>query len=137
MAAEWHGQGETVEPSGMLLTQLVNTAVDLIAPRPAEVVAAAERAIDAGRYDEAEKQFATLLQQNGENAYLLARLAGAQLDQDKVGPAEEQLKKLLAVDPANPAGLQMMGDHFSEARLLGIAHRYQQVTDWHARSPGL
>ena len=34
-----------------------------------------------------------------------------------------------------PVGLQMMGDHFSEARLLGIAHRYQQATDWHLRVP--
>jgi aspartyl-tRNA(Asn)/glutamyl-tRNA(Gln) amidotransferase subunit A len=34
-----------------------------------------------------------------------------------------------------PVGLQMMGSHFSEARLLGIAHRYQQATDWHLRVP--
>jgi aspartyl-tRNA(Asn)/glutamyl-tRNA(Gln) amidotransferase subunit A len=34
-----------------------------------------------------------------------------------------------------PVGLQVMGPHFSEARLLGIAHRYQQATDWHLRIP--
>ena len=34
-----------------------------------------------------------------------------------------------------PIGLQMTGDHFSESRLLGIAHRYQQDTDWHLRVP--
>jgi aspartyl-tRNA(Asn)/glutamyl-tRNA(Gln) amidotransferase subunit A len=34
-----------------------------------------------------------------------------------------------------PVGLQLMGDYFSEARLLGIAHRYQQGTDWHLRVP--
>ncbi len=34
-----------------------------------------------------------------------------------------------------PVGLQMMGAHFSEALLLGVAHRYQQATDWHARVP--
>jgi aspartyl-tRNA(Asn)/glutamyl-tRNA(Gln) amidotransferase subunit A len=34
-----------------------------------------------------------------------------------------------------PVGLQMMGPHFSDARLLGIAHRYQQATDWHRRAP--
>jgi aspartyl-tRNA(Asn)/glutamyl-tRNA(Gln) amidotransferase subunit A len=34
-----------------------------------------------------------------------------------------------------PVGLQMTGAHFSEARLLGIAHRYQQATDWHLRVP--
>ncbi len=34
-----------------------------------------------------------------------------------------------------PVGLQLMGDYFSEAKLLGIAHRYQQATDWHRRVP--
>jgi aspartyl-tRNA(Asn)/glutamyl-tRNA(Gln) amidotransferase subunit A len=34
-----------------------------------------------------------------------------------------------------PLGLQIMGPHFSEARLLNLAHRYQQETDWHARVP--
>jgi len=34
-----------------------------------------------------------------------------------------------------PIGLQLTGDYFSEARLLGIAHRYQQATDWHLRLP--
>jgi aspartyl-tRNA(Asn)/glutamyl-tRNA(Gln) amidotransferase subunit A len=34
-----------------------------------------------------------------------------------------------------PVGLQLMGDYFSEARLLGIAHRYQQATGWHLRMP--
>jgi aspartyl-tRNA(Asn)/glutamyl-tRNA(Gln) amidotransferase subunit A len=34
-----------------------------------------------------------------------------------------------------PIGLQLMGNYFSEARLLGAAHRYQQATDWHARVP--
>jgi Asp-tRNA(Asn)/Glu-tRNA(Gln) amidotransferase A subunit family amidase len=29
----------------------------------------------------------------------------------------------------------MMGPHFSEARLLGIAQRYQQATGWHLRVP--
>jgi len=34
-----------------------------------------------------------------------------------------------------PVGLQVMGNHFSEARMLGAAHRYQQATDWHLRVP--
>jgi len=34
-----------------------------------------------------------------------------------------------------PVGLQLTGDYFSEAKLLGIAHRYQQATDWHLRVP--
>jgi aspartyl-tRNA(Asn)/glutamyl-tRNA(Gln) amidotransferase subunit A len=34
-----------------------------------------------------------------------------------------------------PVGLQLVGKYFDEARLLNIAHRYQQVTDWHRRMP--
>lgn len=34
-----------------------------------------------------------------------------------------------------PVGLQIMGNYFSEARMLGAAHRYQQATDWHLRAP--
>ncbi|MCL4797947.1 MAG: Asp-tRNA(Asn)/Glu-tRNA(Gln) amidotransferase subunit GatA [Burkholderiales bacterium] len=34
-----------------------------------------------------------------------------------------------------PVGLQLVGDYFAEARLLGIAHRFQQATDWHRRTP--
>jgi len=34
-----------------------------------------------------------------------------------------------------PVGLQIMGDHFAEAKMLGAAHRYQQATDWHLRAP--
>ncbi len=34
-----------------------------------------------------------------------------------------------------PVGLQLIGNYFDEARLLNVAHRYQQATDWHLRSP--
>ncbi|BCX80753.1 aspartyl-tRNA(Asn)/glutamyl-tRNA(Gln) amidotransferase subunit A [Methylomarinovum caldicuralii] len=34
-----------------------------------------------------------------------------------------------------PVGMQLIGAYFDEARLLGAAHRYQQVTDWHRRLP--
>jgi aspartyl-tRNA(Asn)/glutamyl-tRNA(Gln) amidotransferase subunit A len=34
-----------------------------------------------------------------------------------------------------PVGLQLIGPHFSEDRLLNVAHRYQLETDWHARAP--
>ncbi|HVB48307.1 MAG TPA: Asp-tRNA(Asn)/Glu-tRNA(Gln) amidotransferase subunit GatA [Burkholderiales bacterium] len=38
-------------------------------------------------------------------------------------------------DTGLPVGLQLMGDYFSEARLLNVAHRYQRATDWHERVP--
>ena len=34
-----------------------------------------------------------------------------------------------------PVGLQIIGNYFDEARLLNVAHRYQQVTDWHKQTP--
>ncbi|AGM41517.1 aspartyl/glutamyl-tRNA amidotransferase subunit A [Spiribacter salinus M19-40] len=34
-----------------------------------------------------------------------------------------------------PVGLQLIGNHFDEGRLLGAAHGFQQRTDWHTRRP--
>jgi aspartyl-tRNA(Asn)/glutamyl-tRNA(Gln) amidotransferase subunit A len=34
-----------------------------------------------------------------------------------------------------PVGMQIIGNYFSEERLLNVAHRYQQATDWHRRAP--
>ncbi len=34
-----------------------------------------------------------------------------------------------------PMGLQLIGPHFAEERLLNAAHQYQQATDWHRHGP--
>ena len=34
-----------------------------------------------------------------------------------------------------PVGLQLIGNYFQEAQLLNVAHRLQQVTDFHLRKP--
>ena len=34
-----------------------------------------------------------------------------------------------------PVGLQLIGNYFDEARMLNVAHRYQQATDWHLHMP--
>lgn len=34
-----------------------------------------------------------------------------------------------------PVGLQLIGNYFKEARLLNVAHRLQQATDFHLRKP--
>ncbi len=34
-----------------------------------------------------------------------------------------------------PVGLQLIGNYFDEARLLDTAHRLQQASDWHRRTP--
>jgi aspartyl-tRNA(Asn)/glutamyl-tRNA(Gln) amidotransferase subunit A len=36
-----------------------------------------------------------------------------------------------------PIGLQIAGAPFAEATVLGVAHAYEQATDWHARRPRL
>jgi aspartyl-tRNA(Asn)/glutamyl-tRNA(Gln) amidotransferase subunit A len=35
-----------------------------------------------------------------------------------------------------PMGVQLIGPHFSEARLLSAAHHFQRVTRWHGHTPG-
>ena len=34
-----------------------------------------------------------------------------------------------------PVGMQIVGNHFAEAKMLGIAHQFQLATDWHRRAP--
>ncbi|MFZ4626172.1 MAG: Asp-tRNA(Asn)/Glu-tRNA(Gln) amidotransferase subunit GatA [Rhodoferax sp.] len=34
-----------------------------------------------------------------------------------------------------PVGLQLIGNHLTESRLLNVAHRFQQATDWHLAKP--
>ncbi len=36
-----------------------------------------------------------------------------------------------------PVGLQIMGNYFAEAKLLNVAHKFQQATDWHTKNPSL
>ena len=35
-----------------------------------------------------------------------------------------------------PVGLQIVGNYFQEGRLLNVAHRLQQATNWHLATPG-
>jgi aspartyl-tRNA(Asn)/glutamyl-tRNA(Gln) amidotransferase subunit A len=34
-----------------------------------------------------------------------------------------------------PVGLQIIGNYFAEARMLNVAHQYQQATHWHKEMP--
>jgi len=34
-----------------------------------------------------------------------------------------------------PVGLQLIGGYFDEARMLQVAHQYQQATGWHRKAP--
>ncbi len=39
------------------------------------------------------------------------------------------------VNSGRPVGLQLIANYFDEARMLGVAHAYQQATDWHRLVP--
>ncbi len=34
-----------------------------------------------------------------------------------------------------PVGLHIIGNYFREAQMLNVAHQFQQITDWHLKSP--
>jgi aspartyl-tRNA(Asn)/glutamyl-tRNA(Gln) amidotransferase subunit A len=34
-----------------------------------------------------------------------------------------------------PVGLQIIGNYFAEEKLLNVAHKFQQATDWHTKKP--
>jgi aspartyl-tRNA(Asn)/glutamyl-tRNA(Gln) amidotransferase subunit A len=34
-----------------------------------------------------------------------------------------------------PIGLQIIGNYFDEARMLNVAHQFQQVSDFHKQAP--
>ena len=36
-----------------------------------------------------------------------------------------------------PLGLQIIGNHFDESKILSLAHHFQQVTDWHTYKPNI
>ena len=34
-----------------------------------------------------------------------------------------------------PLGLQIIGNHFDESKILSLSNHYQNLTDWHAQKP--
>jgi len=40
-------------------------------------------------------------------------------------------------DAGLPIGLQIVGPHWGEAKVLQLAYAYEQVTAWHKREPSL
>ena len=39
------------------------------------------------------------------------------------------------IDNGLPVGMQLIGNHMQEGRILNVAHQFQQATDWHTRTP--
>jgi Flp pilus assembly protein TadD len=74
-----------------------------------QLMAEADRAIDAGRLDEAEKKYREVLRQDENNIVVLARLAAVLLDRGELGEAERHLEKALVVDPKDSGSRYLMG----------------------------
>ena len=36
-----------------------------------------------------------------------------------------------------PLGLQIIGNHFAESKILSLAHHFQKLTDWHTKMPNI
>jgi len=75
----------------------------------APLMAEAQRAIDAGRFEEAEKKLRDILRQDEKNPYVLGTLAAVQMELNRQNEAEATAKQALAVDPSDPANLLVMG----------------------------
>ena len=71
--------------------------------------AEAERAIDAGRYAEAEKKLRDILRQDEGNVRILAKLGAVLMDQDRAADAEATLTKALGFDREDAASLYLLG----------------------------
>jgi hypothetical protein len=92
-------------------------------PGAGPLFAEAERAIDAGRFAEAEKIFSDVLRQDEKNVIVLANLAAAQIEQNHLADAEKNIKQALVSDPEDPASLFLMG------RLKILQEKYDEALD--------
>ncbi len=95
------------------------------------LVAQAERAFAARRFDEAEKKYLEVLRQDENNVYILGNLAATQLEMDNVAESEKNIKRALEVDPEDGFSLTLLGmvkfrqNKFDEA--LDVLSRSAQI----------
>ncbi len=73
------------------------------------LVAEAQRAFAARRYDEAEKKYLQVLKLDEKNVFTLANLAAIQLEQNRLEDAEANLKLALREDENDAYSLSLMG----------------------------
>ena len=89
----------------------------------APLIEEAQRAAEAGRWDEAEKKFIEVLRQDEKNPFTLGNLAAIQMEQNRLPEAEQNLKKAMEVDSQDPANLYTMG------RLKLLQQKYDEALD--------
>ncbi|MBI2948682.1 MAG: tetratricopeptide repeat protein [Verrucomicrobia bacterium] len=75
----------------------------------APLVAEAERAFAARRYDEAERKYSEALRLDEKNALTLANLAACQLEQNRLEEAETNLKRALQSEADDAQALSLLG----------------------------
>jgi tetratricopeptide (TPR) repeat protein len=73
------------------------------------LVAQAERAFAAQRFDEAERKYLEVLRQDENNVYILGNLAATQLELNKVADAEKNIKAALEIDADDAFSLTLLG----------------------------
>jgi Flp pilus assembly protein TadD len=73
------------------------------------MVALAERAFAAQRFDEAEKKYLEVLRQDEKNVYILGNLATTQFKLGHVSDAEKNIGRALAIDPEDSFSLTLLG----------------------------
>ncbi|MBC8002619.1 MAG: tetratricopeptide repeat protein [Opitutaceae bacterium] len=78
-------------------------------PGSGPLVAEAERAFAARRFEEAEKKYLLVLRQDEKNVDILGNVAAVQWELGHFEEAEKNLNKALAIDPEDPFCLRRMG----------------------------
>ena len=73
------------------------------------LIAQAERAFAARRFEEAEEKYKQVLKMDEESPVSLANLAAIQLELQKREEAEANLKKALSAEPDDPYALSLLG----------------------------
>jgi tetratricopeptide (TPR) repeat protein len=69
----------------------------------------AERAFAARHYEEAEKKYAQAMRLDEKNVLIRAKLAAAQIGQNRLAEGEANLKRALVGDPKNAVSLSLLG----------------------------
>ena len=73
------------------------------------LVAQAERAFAARRFDEAEQKYLEVLRQDANNVHILGNLAAVQLEMNRVADAEKNINTALENDPDDAFSLTLLG----------------------------
>ena len=101
-------------------------------PRGAQpLVADAERAFAARRFDEAAEKYREILRLDSQSVYALANLAAIELQQNRLTEAEGHLNRAMGFDPSDTHSMTLMGIlRFGEQRFdeaLDLLSRAAQV----------